>query len=373
MGSGNGKRTPWLDKEPGRPSWYIYWYDPKLDRVRRRSTRTTDDSLAQRLLGQFIIDRAEAEEDCEETEPNTVSRDPALHPIAEALNRWLTEEASHQTQREQAVIGVGHLVDFFESRPVSAVTPGLCRRYAEWRGKAANTVRRELSYLARALNYAVEERRLTMAPKVSKPPPGPSRTRFLTPTEIGALVQECSSRVHLWTFVVLMMTTGSRPGAILEMERDQVLWERDRLLMRPNGRAETTKGRPWEVPLAPIARLAIVTAIERENKRADRRREAPCQHIVTWRGARVRDIGKAFGEAVTRAGLDAREVTPHVPRHTAASYLLQIGEPIWHVAQLMGHTVQRTTELYGHLSPTHLKSQVAALDRLVSQNSLTSV
>ena len=60
-------------------------------------------------------------------------------------------------------------------------------------------------------------------------------------------------------------------------------------------------------------------------------------------------------------------------RHTAASDLLQIGEPLWNVAQLMGHTVQRTTELYGDLSPTHLQTQVAALDRLVSQNALTSV
>jgi integrase/recombinase XerD len=52
--------------------------------------------------------------------------------------------------------------------------------------------------------------------------------------------------------------------------------------------------------------------------------------------------------------------TPHLFRHTFATELLRRGTPIETVAELLGHTVFHTTELYGHLTVEDARRQLEA-------------
>lgn len=61
------------------------------------------------------------------------------------------------------------------------------------------------------------------------------------------------------------------------------------------------------------------------------------------------------------AGL--KGVTPHVLRHTAATWLMQAGEDPWKAAGLLGMTVKTLLGTYGHHHPEHQAGAAEVLAR----------
>lgn len=85
------------------------------------------------------------------------------------------------------------------------------------------------------------------------------------------------------------------------------------------------------------------------------------EYVIEWAGQPVKSIKRGFREAVKRAGLD-KSVTPHVLRHTAASWMAEAGIPMSEIAAVLGHSDSRTTErVYAKLSSTYLQRAVRAL------------
>jgi integrase len=64
----------------------------------------------------------------------------------------------------------------------------------------------------------------------------------------------------------------------------------------------------------------------------------------------VRSVRKGFAAAVKAAGLD-KYTTPHVLRHTAATWAMQNGADIWGAAGFLGMTVEMLERRYGHHHP----------------------
>ena len=83
---------------------------------------------------------------------------------------------------------------------------------------------------------------------------------------------------------------------------------------------------------------------------------------VEWNGEPVQDIHKAFGNVVADAGLDA-DVTPHVLRHTAATWLMQNGVDMWEASGYLGMTVEMLSQRYGHHHPDHLSGAKHGIGR----------
>ncbi len=91
------------------------------------------------------------------------------------------------------------------------------------------------------------------------------------------------------------------------------------------------------------------------------REGAMTDHVIEWAGQPVKSIKRGFREAVKRAGLGA-DVTPHVLRHTAASWMAEAGVPMSEIAAVLGHRDSRTTErVYARYSPEYLQRAVRAL------------
>jgi len=80
---------------------------------------------------------------------------------------------------------------------------------------------------------------------------------------------------------------------------------------------------------------------------------------VNENGVKLKDIKRGFASACRRAGLN--DVTPHVLRHTCATWLMQRGVPIWEAAGYLQMTPETLQRVYGHHHPDFLRSAAAAL------------
>ncbi len=77
----------------------------------------------------------------------------------------------------------------------------------------------------------------------------------------------------------------------------------------------------------------------------------------------VDTIQRIIKEAAQKAGIQ-KEVTPHKLRHSFATHLLEAGENIRKIQELLGHSSLNTTQIYTHVSVDQLKKVVSPLDKL---------
>ena len=157
---------------------------------------------------------------------------------------------------------------------------------------------------------------------------------------------------------------GSRAGAIATASpyavsgRSYVDLERGIFYRKAIGK-RTTKKRQTPAPIPPrlLAHL---------RRWWNRKLIAEC--FVEFNGKPVASVKKGFKTAVGLAGLPGK-VTPHILRHTAATWLMQRGVPIWEAAGFLGMSPEVLQDTYGHHHPDFLQGAATAIgqkDRYVS-------
>ena len=68
-------------------------------------------------------------------------------------------------------------------------------------------------------------------------------------------------------------------------------------------------------------------------------------------------VERAKGEyAAVRAADFGGKVTPHILRHTAATWPMQGGGDVWQVAGFLGMTVEKLEGVYGHHHPDYQRA-----------------
>jgi integrase len=238
----------------------------------------------------------------------------------------------------------------FGSMSPAAIDQKACETYPKARGAAVKTIHTEMGILRAALIHCERINWLTKAPFIWMPPNGEPRDRWLSHDEAARLVAACD-QPHLKLYVMIALHTGARPGAILDLTWEQILWDRGLINFNPLGRARTHKGRPL-VKMTPELRSALEAAHEAKNPGA--------VYVVSWGRRKVKTVKRAFAAACVRAELE--DVTPHTLRHTAATWMAERGVPMRQISLQLGHSSTDVTErVYAKHSPEYLQDATDAL------------
>ena len=92
--------------------------------------------------------------------------------------------------------------------------------------------------------------------------------------------------------------------------------------------------------------------------------------VIEHRGRPIASIKQGFRAAARRAKLP--HVTPHVLRHTAATWMVQRSVPFEMVAKFLGNSKEMVERVYGHHSPEWLRLAANALSRQVAEKTRNS-
>jgi integrase len=307
-----------------------------------------DREQADRALAQYIHAK---------WEPAPGKRSAEQVPVADALTLYLQDVVPEHARPEHTARRIEHLLGFFGRKTASEINGSLCRKYIKHR-KSESSAARELNDLKAALLYFHKEgyMRDRVVPWI--PPRAEPVDRWITRQEAAKLIRTMWRRPgmrHIAKFALVALYTGARSGRICgtAFGRNEGMGYIDlqRGTFHPKPGRRKTKKRQATIQL-PRRLLAHLRRWHRNGQR----------YVVEWHGKPIERMDHCFRDAVKLAGLDD-DITPHILKHTAITWMLQRDVPLWEVAGYTGTSVQTIERVYGHHAVDHMSAVLSALDR----------
>lgn len=278
--------------------------------------------------------------------------------------------ANLRQSKPAGTITIGHcLSGYFEAKPLVYPRPSLlsffgamlpahidedvCKVYAESReaaGRKPATIYDELGILRTATVWAERKGWIAKAPWVWRPAAPAPRERWLSPSEASRLLTG-AKLPHVRLFIFIALHTAARTGAILDLTWDRVMFDIGRINFNRAGRA-TGRKRRAVVRMAPeLAETLQAAKLNTLNPT-----DGP---VIEYAGRAVKSIKHGFRDSVKRAGL--ADVTPHVLRHTAATWMRQRGVPSEEIAGRLGNSIKMVEKVYAKHDPNYQQASAAAV------------
>lgn len=363
-------------------------------RIFRRTGCGPDDrSEAEKQFQQYLAEKHAAEGLRREG-------DPAEIPIADVISLYLQDIAPGHARPEETAQRAEKLLDFWAAPEIvhthlkqmhkpadydgmlDDVRGDTCRAYIAWRTSqpwrhatkskkprmvSTAAARRELEDLKAAINHHRKEGYTRSVVSVVLPAKPSRRESWLTRDEAARILWAMWRYRHPMTgerrraaaarFFLIALYTGSRAGVVCgarlrkNATTGYIDLKRGMLYRMGTAETETAKRRPpAPLPdrLIPHIRRWVRLGISRD-------------YVVEYHGKPVKRVSTAFESAVTEAGFDPKEITPHVLRHTAATWLLQAGVDKYEAGGFIGATADTIDRTYGHHHPDYLRGAAAAM------------
>ena len=183
------------------------------------------------------------------------------------------------------------------------------------------------------------------------------RERYLSRDEADSLLTELMRRsTQLYNISLLAIRTGARAGELFSLVWGGVDLENGVLTVPDNKSSDKTR--------------YLYLTKDTKAMLAGLQNNQPKSELVfkDKKGHKIKEISKAFGEAVKALGLndgvtDRRQrVCFHTLRHTFASWHVQSGTRLYIIKELLGHSSIQLTERYSHLQKEGLQKAVKEFD-----------
>lgn len=352
-------KGPRLWLEPARPErnqrsvWVI------RDGRRKSSTGLAAGEVeaAQQVLARYILAKTGA--------PSRVrNRDPDQVRVVDVIGIYLDDVVPKHVSPDVTKARLLRIEKYFGGMKLAEVNKRTCAAYAAARGRNP-AARRELEDLRAAVRHHWQSGLCSGLTPVTTPAKSQPRDRWLTRAEAARLLWAAwrhrnghngqANFQYVARFILVALYTGTRASAIckaaLEPTEGQGWIDLDQgvFYRRAIGRQETKKRQP---PVRIPPRLLA-------HVRRWQRKKLAIRNVIENHGRALWRVNDGFDVIREDAGM--RDVSPHTLRHTAATWLMQRGVPVWEAAGYLGMTSAMLEKTYGHHHPDHHGQAVAAL------------
>ncbi|NNM83628.1 tyrosine-type recombinase/integrase [Candidatus Parcubacteria bacterium] len=174
---------------------------------------------------------------------------------------------------------------------------------------------------------------------------------LITPTELGRLMEAARGKgdneLRNTAILELLFSTGLRVSELCALNSDLDLTQ-DSFSVRGKG------DKVRVVFLSPTAKTAVMAYLKSRKDMGEALFvNVPLGKAIPSR-LTPRSVERIIKKCAIKAGI-TKKVTPHVLRHVFATDLLSNGADIRSVQQLLGHASINTTQIYTHVTDSHLR------------------
>ena len=244
-------------------------------------------------------------------------------------------------------------------------------------GYKERSLLRTLSSLKQFFAFLVEEKLISGDPTEMICPPKAPRTlpKTLSKEEMGQLANAAQKDttpegIRLLAFLELLYATGMRVSELVSLKLSAIHNDdEENVFLYVKGK----RNKERVVFLTPSALTSLKNYLSYRDfflKMPSDSKKNPYffpssglkRHMTRqW-------VGKLLKKLAATANLDPSLLSPHVIRHAFATHLLEGGADLVSVQHLLGHTDISTTQIYTHVTTTHLQNTLFTKHPLMSKN-----
>ena len=174
----------------------------------------------------------------------------------------------------------------------------------------------------------------------------------LTRQEVRALINAAKTKRNR-LFIQFLYSTGCRVSEAVKLQTVD-LNLKERIAMVKGGKGNKDR--------------MIILSKEwiKEVKKYLKRKKVKSQFVFSKKNGKpfsTDTVQRIVNKAAKKAGIE-KHVTPHTLRHSYATHLLEAGENIRKIQELLGHSSLNTTQIYTQVSTQELKKVQSPLDKL---------
>jgi integrase len=258
-----------------------------------------------------------------------------------------------------------HLTPYFQGQSLDGLNNFEVERFKKHlknKSYKPGTINRILATLRHLLNKSVEWGWFSHPPvKITDLREDNARLIYLTVEQQDRLLQEAKEDINpqIYLFIMIGLNTAMRRSEILTIQVSNIDVATQTIYI-PKAKAGA-RVQPITPALSEYLEVVLASLPMGQDWLF------PSIGNMQSKYGHTTSIEEPFRRVVKAAGLDSKEITPHVLRHTATTHLVQAGVDIPTVQAITGHKTPAMVHRYAHQNGAHIRQ---AMDKL--QNRINS-